>query len=64
MITTIPARALGCESKLGTLQTGAWADWVGWRVPLDHDPFTAILESSDPAELTCVAGKITRHEKI
>lgn len=64
MITTIPARALGCESKLGNLQAGCWADWVGWRVPLDQDPYSAILESQDPAELTCVAGKITRHEKI
>jgi aminodeoxyfutalosine deaminase len=64
MITTIPARALGGESKLGTLQAGCWADWVGWRVPIDQDPYSAILESQDPAELTCVAGKITRHEKI
>ncbi|KRO61936.1 MAG: hypothetical protein ABR82_06860 [Verrucomicrobia subdivision 6 bacterium BACL9 MAG-120507-bin52] len=64
MITTIPARALGCESNLGNLQDGCWADWVGWRVPLDQDPYSAILESQDPAELTCVAGKITRHEKI
>ena len=64
MITTIPARALGCESNLGNLQDGCWADWVGWRVPLDQDPYSAILESQDPAEVTCVAGKITRHEKI
>ena len=64
MITTIPARALGCESNLGNLQDGCWADWVGRRVPLDQDPYSAILESQDPAELTCVAGKITRHEKI
>ena len=64
MITTIPARALGGESNLGNLQAGCWADWVGWRVPLDQDPYSAILESQDPAELTCVAGKITRHEKI
>ena len=64
MITTAPARALGCESKLGTLQTGSWADWVGWRIPTTQDPIPLILQGIDPAEISCVGGKITVHEKI
>ena len=64
MITTLPAQALGQGKTLGALQPGRWADWVGWRVPLDQDPIPAILQSIEPAELTCVGGKITQHEKI
>jgi cytosine/adenosine deaminase-related metal-dependent hydrolase len=64
MITTAPARALGYESKLGTLQTGSWADWVGWRIPTAQDPIPLILQGMDPAEISCVGGKITVHEKI
>jgi len=64
MITTLPAQALGQQKTLGTLQSGRWADWVGWRVPLNQDPIPAILQSIGPAEVTCVGGKITQHEKI
>ena len=64
MITTLPAQALGQGKTLGALLPGRWADWVGWRVPLDQDPISAILQSIEPAELTCVGGKITQHEKI
>lgn len=64
MITTTPARALGYESKLGTLQRGCWADWVGWRIPASPDPIAAILQGKDPAEISCVGGKITMHETI
>jgi imidazolonepropionase-like amidohydrolase len=64
MITTAPARALGYESKLGTLQTGSCADWVGWRIPTAQDPIPLILQGMDPAQISCVAGKITVYEKI
>jgi len=64
MVTTAPARALGYESKLGTLQTESWADWVGWRIPMTQDPIPLILQGIDPAEIGCVGGKITVHEKI
>jgi cytosine/adenosine deaminase-related metal-dependent hydrolase len=64
MISTAPARALECESRLGTLQTGSWADWVGWRIPTTQDPIPLILQGIDPAEISCVGGKITVHEKI
>jgi len=64
MITTAPARALGYESKLGTLQTGNWADWMGWHIPTSQEPIPWILQGMDPAEISCVGGKITIHEKI
>jgi cytosine/adenosine deaminase-related metal-dependent hydrolase len=64
MITTAPARALGYESKLGTLQSGSCADWVGWRIPTTQDPISLILQGTDPSEISCVGGKITFHEKI
>jgi len=64
MITTAPARALGYESKLGTLQTGNWADWMGWYIPTSQEPIPWILQGMDPAEISCVGGKITIHEKI
>jgi imidazolonepropionase-like amidohydrolase len=64
MLTTIPAQALGQGKTLGVLNTDSWADWVGWRIPLEQDPFTSILQSTEPAEINCVAGKITFHEKI
>jgi len=64
MLTTIPAHALGQKERLGILNTDYWADWVGWRISLEQDPFTAILLSNEPAEMTCISGKITPHEKI
>jgi imidazolonepropionase-like amidohydrolase len=64
MLTTIPAQALGQGKTLGILQTDFWADWVGWRIPLEQDPFTSILQSTEPAEMNCISGKITPHEKI
>jgi len=64
MITTAPARALRYESKLGTLQPGSYADWVGWHIPKSQDPIPLILQDINPAEISCVGGKITVHEKI
>lgn len=64
MITSSPARALRIENKLGTLQTGSWADWAGWRIPPDQDPIESILESHGPAEASCVAGRVNRHDFI
>lgn len=64
MLTTVPAQALGQKDNLGTLQPGRWADWVGWRLPLEQDPLAAIFSSHAPAEFSCVAGEITPHEKI
>ena len=64
MISTLPARALGQEGRLGTLQPGAAADWVGWKLPPSPDPALAILDSTDPAEIGCVAGRIHRPERL
>ncbi len=65
MITTTPAHALGSGLQLGTLKSGSWADWVGWRLPEPReDPIPQILESHDLAEVTCVAGKVVHHEQI
>jgi imidazolonepropionase-like amidohydrolase len=65
MITTTPAHALGCSLQLGTLKSGSWADWVGWRLPeTREDPIPQILESHDLAEVTCVAGKVVHHEQV
>ena len=64
MLTTIPALALGQGKSLGVLNTDYLADWVGWRISLEQDPFSSILLSNEPAEMTCISGKITSHEKI
>lgn len=64
MLTTLPAKALGQASHLGCLQAGAEADWVGWRLDPSLDPVRAILESSDPAEIVSVAGRIYRPERV
>jgi imidazolonepropionase-like amidohydrolase len=63
-LTTTPARALQLEDKLGTLQVGRWADWIGWKIPAHHDPVSWILQSNDPAQVSCVAGRITQHDPI
>jgi imidazolonepropionase-like amidohydrolase len=64
MLTTVPALALGQGKTLGVLNTDYCADWVGWRIPLEQDPFTSILQSTEPADMVCISGKITPHEKI
>lgn len=63
-LTTSPAHALQLEDKLGTLQVGRWADWIGWKIPANHDPVSWILQSHDPAQVSCVAGRITQHDPI
>jgi len=63
-LTTTPARALQLEEKLGTLQVGRWADWIGWEIPTNHDPVSWILQSHDPAQVSCVAGRITQHDPV
>ena len=63
-LTTYPAHALQLEDKLGTLQVGRWADWIGWKIPANHDPVSWILQSHDPAQVSCVAGRITQHDPI
>jgi imidazolonepropionase-like amidohydrolase len=63
-LTTSPARALQLEDKLGTLQVGRWADWIGWQIPSNQDPVSWILQSHDPAQVSCVAGRITQHDSI
>ena len=63
-LTTTPARALQLEDKLGTLQVGRWADWIGWKIPAHQDPVSWILQSHDPAQASCVAGRITQHDPI
>lgn len=64
MLTSVPAQALGQGKNLGALSKDFWADWVGWRIPLDQDPISTILQSTAPAEMTCLSGRITPHEKI
>ena len=64
MVTTLPAQALGQEGKLGCLQPGAEADWVGWKLDPSADPIAAIFESTEPAEIISVAGRLHRPEKI
>jgi cytosine/adenosine deaminase-related metal-dependent hydrolase len=64
MVTTLPARALGQEGRLGVLKPGAAADWVGWKLPPSSDPALAIFDSTDPAEICCVAGRIHRPEQL
>ena len=64
MLTSLPAKAFGQEGKLGVLQPGAKADWVGWKCPPSADPVAAILESTDPAEILSVAGRLHRTDKI
>lgn len=64
MLTTLPAKALGQEGKLGCLQPGAEADWVGWRLDSSADSVTAILESTESAEIVSVAGRLHQPERI
>lgn len=64
MLTTLPAKALGQAGRLGCLQAQAEADWAGWRLDPSADPVRAILESSDPAEIVSVAGRIYRPERV
>ena len=64
MLTTLPAQALGQEGKLGCLQPGAHADWVGWKLDPVADPATAILESAAPAEILSVAGRLHKPERL
>ena len=64
MLTTLPAKALGQEGILGSLQPGAEADWVGWKVDPSADPATAILTSTGSAEIISVAGRLHRPERI
>jgi len=64
MVTTLPAKALGQEGRLGCLQTGAEADWVGWKLDPSADPIAAIFESTEPAEIISVAGRLHRPERI
>ncbi len=64
MVTTLPARALGHAGRLGVLQPGAFADWVGWKVPPSSDPASAILDSTMPAEIFCIAGRMDRPERL
>lgn len=64
MLTTLPAQALGQEGRLGCLQPGAQADWVGWKLDPVADPIGAILESTTPADILSVAGHLHRPEKI
>ena len=63
MLTTLPAQALGQEGKLGVLQPGAEADWVGWKIDPAADPIPAILGSYEPAEIISVAGRLHRPER-
>jgi len=37
---------------------------MGWHIPTSQEPIPWILEGMDPAEISCVGGKITIHEKI
>ena len=64
MVTTLPARALGQEGRLGVLKPDAAADWVGWKLPPSSDPALAILESTEPAQICCVAGRVHRPEHL
>ena len=64
MVTTLPAQALGQEGRLGCLQPGSEADWVGWKIDPSADPIAAIFESTGPAEIVSVAGRLHRPEKI
>lgn len=62
MLTTIPAKSLGQEGRLGCLAAGAEADWVAWRLDSSADPVPAILESNEKAEILSVAGRLHRPE--
>lgn len=64
MLTTQPARALGQEGRLGCLVAGADADWVGWRLDSSMDPVSAILDSTEPAGLVSVAGRLHQPDRI
>ena len=64
MLTTLPARALGQEGRLGCLQPGAHADWVGWKLDPAADPIGAILESAAPAEILSVGGHLHNPERL
>jgi len=64
MLTTLPAKALGQEGRLGVLQPGAEADWVGWKIDPCADPIPAILDSTAPAEIVSVAGSLHRPEHL
>ena len=64
MLTTLPAKALNQEGRLGSLQPGAEADWVGWKLFSSPNPVSAILESTEPAEILSVAGRLHHPAKI
>ena len=64
MLTTLPAQALGQKGRLGCLQAGAQADWVGWKLNPAADPIGAILESATPAKILSVAGRLHKPEQL
>ena len=64
MLTTLPAEALGQADRLGSLSPGAEADWVAWKLDPLVDPVSAILTSTEPAEIVSIAGRLHRPEKI
>ena len=64
MLTTLPAQALGQKNTLGVLQPGAEADWVGWRIDPSDDPVSAILHSTENAEILSVAGRLHRPDRL
>lgn len=64
MLTTLPARALGQEGRLGCLAPGAQADWVAWNLDPALNPVPDILASTGFAEVVSVAGRLHRPERI
>jgi cytosine/adenosine deaminase-related metal-dependent hydrolase len=64
MLTTLPAAALGQADRLGSLIPTAEADWVGWKLNSSVDPVSAILASTELAEILSIAGRLYRPERF
>jgi cytosine/adenosine deaminase-related metal-dependent hydrolase len=58
MATTAGAKALNLGGKIGSINTGAWADLIA--VPLDGnvDPYEAVVYAEKPVTFSMVNGKI------
>jgi len=63
-LTTLPAKALGQEGRLGCLAPGAEADWVGWKLDPSVDAVSGILTSTERAEIFSVAGRLHRPQHL
>ncbi|MDR2462818.1 MAG: amidohydrolase family protein [Verrucomicrobiales bacterium] len=57
MVTTVPAEQIGKAGELGVIVSGALADLVALPLPMDSDPYQAVICSRDEPVFFMVDGK-------